>query len=83
MGKKKPSHQTTSLLLNMAWRMEKVKSFFTSKKPLLTRDSARVAQSKTYFENAKLLAALPGFSFTSLERSIAEASKKYLNGKTP
>ena len=83
MGKKKPSHQTTSLLLNMAWRMEKVKSFFTSKKPLLTRDSARVAQSKTYFENAKLLAALPGFSFTSLEWSIAEASKKYLNGKTP
>jgi hypothetical protein len=60
--------------------MEKLKSFFTGKRPLLTRDSARVAQSKTYFENTKLLAALPGFSFTSLEQSIGKAAKKYLNG---
>ena len=80
MGKKKPSHQTTPLLLNVAWRMEKLKSFFTGKRPLLTRDSARVAQSKTYFENNKLLTALPGFSFTTLEHSIGEAAKKYLNG---
>jgi dihydroflavonol-4-reductase len=80
MDKKKPSRQTTPLLLNIAWRMEKLKSFFTGKRPLLTRDSARVAQSKTYFENTKLLAALPGFSFTSLEQSIGKAAKKYLNG---
>jgi dihydroflavonol-4-reductase len=80
MDKKKPSHQTTPLLLNIAWRMEKLKSFFTGKRPLLTRDSARVAQSKTYFENNKLLTALPGFSFTPLEQSIGEAAKKYLNG---
>lgn len=83
MDKKKPSRQTTSLLLNIAWRMEKLKSFFTGKRPLLTRDSARVAQSKTYFENNKLLTALPGFSFTPLEQSIGEAAKKYLNGKPP
>ncbi|MGZ5220527.1 MAG: NAD-dependent epimerase/dehydratase family protein [Chitinophagaceae bacterium] len=80
MDKKKPSRQTTPFLLNIAWRMEKLKSFFTGRKPLLTRDSARVAQSKTYFENTKILAALPGFSFTPLEQSIGEAAKKYLNG---
>lgn len=80
MDKKKPSHQTTPLLLNIAWRMEKLKSFFTGKRPFLTRDTAIVAQSKTYFENNKLLTALPGFSFTPLEQSIGEAAKKYLNG---
>ena len=80
MGKKKPSHKTTPLLLDIAWRMENFKSFVTGKRPLLTRDSARVAQSKTYFENNKLLGALPGFSFTSLEQSIGNAAKKYLNG---
>ena len=79
-GKKKPSQQTTPLLLNIAWRMEKLKSLFTQKTPLLTSDSARVAQSKTYFENKKLLAALPGFSFTPLEQTINVAAKKYLNG---
>jgi nucleoside-diphosphate-sugar epimerase len=78
MNKKKPSQATTPFLLNVAWRIEKFKAFFTGKRPLLTRDSARVAQSKTYFENNKLLAALPGFTFTPLEQSIGEAAKKYL-----
>ena len=77
LDKKKPSQQTTPLLLNIAWRLEKMKSFFTGKTPLLTSDSARVAQSKTYFENKKVLAALPGFSFTPLEQTIQEACKKY------
>jgi dihydroflavonol-4-reductase len=79
LGKKKPSRQTTPLLLNIAWRMEKLKSFFTRKKPLLTRESARVAISQTLFENDKLLKALPGFSFTPLRQTISQASKKYLD----
>jgi dihydroflavonol-4-reductase len=80
LNKKKPSRRTTPLLLSIAWRMEKFKSFFTRKKPLLTRESARVAISQTLFENNKLLKALPGFSFTPLQQTIREASKKYLAG---
>lgn len=80
LGKKKPSRQTTPLLLNIAWRMEKLKSFFTGKRPLLTRESARVAISQTLFENDKILKALPGFSFTPLQQTIDHASKKYLEG---
>ena len=80
LGKKKPSRQTTPLLLNIAWRMEKLKSFFTRQKPLLTRESARVAISQTSFENDKLLKALPGFSYTPLQQTIQQASKKYLDG---
>lgn len=82
MNKKKPLREATPLVLDIGWRIEKVKSFFSGKRPLLTQDSVRVAKSKTYFENSKLLAALPGFSFTPLEESIAEAAKKYLNGTT-
>lgn len=77
-GKKRPSRATTPFLIALAWRLEKIKSFFTGKKPLLTRESARVAQSKTYFANDKLRKALPGFSFTPLEESIKKACKKYL-----
>jgi len=80
LGKKRPSRPTTPLLLNLAWRMEKVKSFFTRKKPFLTRESARVAISQTSFENDKLLKALPGFSFTPLQQTIQRASKNYLDG---
>jgi dihydroflavonol-4-reductase len=76
-GKKRPSRQTTPFLMSIAWRLEKLKSIFTGKQPLLTKESARVAQSKTRFENAKLLKALPDFSFTPLEKTINDACEKY------
>jgi dihydroflavonol-4-reductase len=76
-NKKRPSKQTTPFLLGLAWRIEKLKSFFTGKKPLLTKESARVAQSQTYFENAKILQALPGFRFTATEETIKKACLQY------
>ncbi len=76
-GRKRPSVKTTRFLLNVAWRMEKLKSFFTGKKPLLTRESARVAMSKTWFENDKLLRQFPEFTFTPLDESIKNACEKY------
>lgn len=78
LGKKKPTRETTYFLLNVAWRWEAVKAYFSKKKPLLTRETGRVAHSKTYFSNRKILAALPGFQFTSLDAAIGDASKKYL-----
>jgi nucleoside-diphosphate-sugar epimerase len=77
-GKKRPSKPASPFLLNIAWRMERIKSLFTGKKPLLTKESARVAISQTYFENSKILKALPGFSFTPLEETIKKACEKYL-----
>jgi dihydroflavonol-4-reductase len=77
-GNKKPSLKTTPFLLAIAWRLEKIKSFFTRKKPLLTKESARVAQSQTMFENGKLLKAFPEFSYTPLEDSIQKACKMYV-----
>ena len=76
--KKRPSKLATPFLMSLAWRIEKLKSLFSGKKPLLSKESARVAQSKTLFENDKLLKAIPGFSFTPLEESIKNASAKYL-----
>lgn len=76
--KKKPTREATPLLLNIAWRMEKMKSFFTGKKPLLTKESAKVAVSKTYFDNEKFLRAFPQFSFTPLNETIREACSAYL-----
>lgn len=77
-GKKPPYRLATPFLGQIAWRVEKLKSFFTRNKPLLTKESARVGQSKTYFDNAKLLKALPGFSFTPLDECIGNACKKYI-----
>ncbi|MEO7393759.1 MAG: 3-beta hydroxysteroid dehydrogenase, partial [Chitinophagaceae bacterium] len=76
-GKNRPSKLATPFLLSIAWRMEKLKSLFTRKRPLLTKESARVAKSQTHFDNDKILKALPEFSFTPLEESIKRACEKY------
>lgn len=77
-GKKAPARATTPFLLSIAWRLEKLKSYFSGSRPLLTRESAMLAQSKTYFENDKIRAAFPGFSFTPLEQTIKSACERYL-----
>jgi len=78
-GKKRPSKKASPFLLGLAWRMEKFKSLFSGKKPLLTKESAKVACSQTFFENQKILDGLPGFSFTPLLNTIQKACEKYQN----
>lgn len=77
-NKKRPTKTASPFLMSLAWRLEKIKSLFSGNKPLITKESARVAQSKTYFENTKILKDLKGFSFTPLEETIKKACKLYL-----
>ena len=77
-GKKRPDRRAAPGLINFILKLEKIKSMFAGSKPLLTKESARVANSHTYFQNDKLLRALPGFSFTPLQESSAKACKKYI-----
>ena len=78
-SKKKPTKVAGPFLMGTAWRLERLKSIITRKDPLLTKESARVAQSQTYFENDKILKTFPGFSFTPLEISIKNACEKYMS----
>lgn len=70
-GKKPPRKKVTSFLAEMIWRIEALKSIFTGKKHLLTKESARTAQAKVYFDNSKILKALPQFQFTKMKETIA------------
>lgn len=76
-GKKRPFKEATPFLSGLAWRLEKLKSMFTGRKPLLTRESAKVANSFTRFDNTKLQEALPGFIYTPLDETIQKACGKY------
>ncbi len=76
-GKKRPAKLATPTLGAIAWRIEKFKSFFTGNRPLLTRESARVAHSTTHFNTGKLRSALPELRFTPLDQSLAKACEKY------
>ena len=76
-GKKRPYLQATPFLSSIAWQLEKVKCAISGRKPLLTKETVMIALSKTYWQNDKILKALPGFSFQSLEHSITKACKNY------
>lgn len=75
--KKRPTKEATYFLSEIAWRWEKMKAFITGKNPLLTKESAKIARSKTFWENEKILKALPGISFTPLEETISNACRNY------
>lgn len=76
-NKPKPHRLATPFLGEIAWRIEHIKSFFSRQGPLLTKESAKVAQSRTIFDNSKILKTLPGFSFTPLQQTIEKACRQY------
>lgn len=76
-GRKKPHREATPFLGGIAWRLEWIKSFFSGKKPLVTKESAKVANSETIFNGSKLSKTLPGFVYTPLETTIPNACRKY------
>lgn len=76
-GKKHPSWEANRFLSGIAWRFEEMRSVIKGDKPLITKETTRIALSKTYWQNDKILSALPGFSFVSLEQCITNACKKY------
>jgi nucleoside-diphosphate-sugar epimerase len=81
-GKKHATREATPFLAAIAWRVEKIKSLLTGKPTVLTKESAKIAQAKTYFENGKLLQYLPSFKFTPLKETIENACKAYaINAK--
>ncbi|HEY4062495.1 MAG TPA: NAD-dependent epimerase/dehydratase family protein [Puia sp.] len=77
-GKRSPTREATPFLAGMAWRMEKIKTLFSGRPSLLTRESSRIAQSKTFFDNSRILQQLPGFAFTPLPETIRAACGAYL-----
>jgi nucleoside-diphosphate-sugar epimerase len=77
-GKREASRKASPWMGQLVWRMERLKSMFSGQDPLLTRETAETAQMHVAYDCSKLLQALPGFTFTPLEESIAEYCRQYL-----
>ncbi len=71
-GKKPPRKKVTPVLAKIVWRLEAVKSLFTGKDPLLTRETAATAMTKAHFDNSKLKKFLPGFEYRKMEETITD-----------
>lgn len=77
-GKKPPHKEATPFMSSIAWRLEKMKSIFMRQKPLITKESAAVANHHSYYNGDKIKNVIPGFEYSSLDTSIKVACKNYL-----
>jgi len=80
-SKKHPWREATPFLGGLAWRLEKLKSWFTGRPSVLTRETAKIANSSTRFDNSKILHHLPGFQFTPIQESISRICHSYMKNK--
>lgn len=77
-GKKRPHKKVTPLIAKIVWRLEAIKSKFSGKNPLITKETATTALAEVTYNNEKLGKFLPNFQYASIELSIHTTCKQML-----
>lgn len=77
LNRPKAHIRVTPLLKEIAWRLEKVKSTFTGKKPLITKETANKSMTNSAYSNKKICAAL-SYEFIPIRESIKKYGKWFL-----
>ncbi len=75
-GTPPPRYRAGKFLSEAAWRLEWIRTFFTGQKPLITRETARNANTRRYFSNERIAKAL-GIRFRSVEEAAANTAAFY------
>lgn len=73
-GSKPPKYRVGRVLTEVAWRLEKTRSFMTGQKPLLSKETARNANIKRYFSNDKVKKAI-GITFRPVKEAAENTSR--------
>jgi len=76
LQKPAPHIKATPLMLSLAWRLSKIGSLLSGKKPTLTAESARAANSKLQYDNSKIREKL-GYTFKPLDQTLKEVCEAY------
>jgi len=77
LGKERATIKVTPFLKEIAWRMEAIKSFFTGRRPLVTKETANSAIIKKSFSSAKIQQTI-GFQFTDINTTIKKYSAWFI-----
>jgi nucleoside-diphosphate-sugar epimerase len=77
-GKKPPRYFAKPWMSNIVWRLYAIRKFFTGKPALITQETAHTADSVFEYDNTKLLQALPQFSYTAMQDTLARVARYHL-----
>lgn len=78
LHKRPPRIYANPLITSLAWRLGVLQRWM-GRKPVVTRETARNAHSLSYYSNAKLLAALPNFSYTPVADTINRMAAAFID----
>jgi nucleoside-diphosphate-sugar epimerase len=76
LGVKGPAHYANPAMSKLAWRFFAFRKFFTGKRALITRETAKTAHAKHFYPADKLIKTT-GFQFKPLHQSINEITAVY------
>ncbi|CAH0997077.1 2-alkyl-3-oxoalkanoate reductase [Emticicia aquatica] len=68
-NKKPPTSTLSPLMVEILWRLESIRAFFTKKSPLITKETAKNSRTKFAYKNDKIRKTI-GFEFTKLDDTI-------------
>lgn len=77
LNKPRPRNFASDIKLHIAWRMTKAASFFTGKRPVITRDAVSGTNQKNHYSGEKIRKTT-GFEYRSLDSSIADIAEIFL-----
>jgi nucleoside-diphosphate-sugar epimerase len=77
LGVVPPKIRLSAFLKNLSWRMAWLQARFSSKRPLITAETARQSALTFHFSNQKSIDTLE-FQYRPIEQTIAETAKSYV-----
>jgi len=77
LNAKRPSVKAGPMLINLMWRLEEVASILTKRKPIISKEMARIATRWSRFNNDKIVKAT-NYKFASVKTCIEQTAKKFL-----
>jgi nucleoside-diphosphate-sugar epimerase len=77
MNKKPPHRLASPFMTEIVWRLAYVKSIITGRVATISKETARSAIQTRVFNGAKLLNALPYFTYTDMHETIRRISSHY------
>ena len=69
LNKPAPQKEAKKWMMELAWRYEKIRSIIRGKSPSITKETARTACEKYYYDNSKIKKEL-GYRFFSIDDAI-------------
>lgn len=74
---KPPRQKATPTMAEIVWRLDAVRSFFSGKPPLITKETAHTAMNKHYYDGSKITSFID-FSYRPIKESIADFGELFL-----